>query len=319
MSKTLLTTILALMAFAANSVLARLALETPAIDPASFTFIRLLSGAVMLFILVLIIRPKLPARPQAAKASNKHTQKTSLYEMALNYTFEVKGSWTSGFMLFLYAACFSFAYVNLDTATGALVLFAAVQISMIASSLLAGNRLHISEWIGIMVAFSGFVYLIYPDLNTATASSNLFSLLLMIIAGVAWGIYTLRGRNSAEPLTDTAFNFLRAISFAGALLILTLSNLHISNDGILYAVISGAITSGIGYAIWYIALRGLALTAAAVVQLSVPVVAAFGGLVFVDETITVRLMTAAVFILGGIFITIIGRYLAHKHSASGKL
>ena len=124
MYKTLITTILALMAFAANSVLARLALAESAIDPASFTFIRLLSGAVILFILLLIIRPKLPIRPTAAKTTNKPRPKTSLYEMALNFEFEVKGSWMSGLMLLLYAACFSFAYVNLDTATGALVLFA---------------------------------------------------------------------------------------------------------------------------------------------------------------------------------------------------
>jgi drug/metabolite transporter (DMT)-like permease len=134
----------------------------------------------------------------------------------------------------------------------------------------------------------------------------------MIIAGIAWGVYSVRGRKSAEPLTDTAFNFLRAISFAGVLLLLSLSKLHISFDGVVYAVISGAITSGIGYAIWYAALRDLALTAAAVVQLSVPVIAAVGGIVFVNENITLRLSMAALLILGGIFVTIIGRNIAQK-------
>lgn len=301
MSKTIIATILALFAFAANSVLARLALEPPLIDPAAFTMLRLLSGAIVLFVLVFIIQPKTPETPHHLKKPK------SLYDMSLSADFKVKGSWLSGLMLFLYAACFSFAYIALDTATGALILFASVQITMIIISILSGYKLHIREWAGIILAFIGFVYLIYPNIVVENVSDQLFGYLLMIISGIAWGIYTVRGKNSIEPLTDTAFNFLRAVSFTGLLIIVNLSKLSVTLDGALYAIVSGGITSGIGYAIWYIALKKLALTAASVVQLSVPMIAAFGGLIFVGEAITLRLIAAALLILGGIFVTIVGR------------
>ncbi|PCI86415.1 MAG: EamA family transporter [Hyphomicrobiales bacterium] len=295
--KTLLTTILALLAFAANSVLARLALEVPDIDPGSFTTIRLISGAVMLSILVLILRPKQPPNTQI-----RYPIKT-LYQKAMLFELEARGSWTSAFMLFLYAGCFSFAYVVLDTATGALILFGAVQITMIIMSLFSGKKLHTSEWAGLVLAFIGFIYLIYPNLGSPT----LYGFILMSIAGIGWGVYSVRGRDSLNPLLDTTFNFIRAVPFAGFFSMLNLSNLSLGSDGIYYAIISGALTSGIGYAIWYVALKNLQLTTAAVVQLSVPIIAAIGGVMFVNESLTLRLIISTVIILGGILLVIFGR------------
>ncbi|MBL1419657.1 MAG: DMT family transporter [Alphaproteobacteria bacterium] len=295
--KAILATILALIAFAANSVLARLALEVPDIDPGSFTTIRLISGAVMLFILVLILRPKQPLNTQI-----KYPIKT-LYQKAMLFELEARGSWTSAFMLFLYASCFSFAYVVLDTATGALILFGAVQITMIIMSLFNGKKLHASEWAGLILAFLGFVYLIYPNLGSPT----LYGFVLMAIAGIGWGVYSVRGRDSLNPLLDTTFNFIRAVPFAGFFSILNLSNLSLGSDGIYYAIISGALTSGIGYAIWYVALKNLQLTTAAVVQLSVPIIAAIGGVMFVNESLTLRLVISTIIILGGILLVIFGR------------
>lgn len=302
MLKTFSLTSLALIAFAANSVLARLALDNANIDPASFTFIRLVSGCIMLFILIFAIKPKLP------KTGENKVPAQSLYEIAMLRETQVKGSWFSGLMLFLYAACFSFAYVILDTATGALILFGVVQITMIAISLFNGNKLHISEWAGIFLAFVGFIYLILPDI----ASPSLYGFMLMAVAGIAWGFYTVRGRDSQVPLVDTAFNFLRAASFGGFLLVINLGNVSPSWDGVIYAVISGAITSGIGYAIWYIALKQLQLTTAAVVQLSVPIIAAAGGVIFVAEPIGLRLSIASLLILGGILLVIFGRAVAKE-------
>ena len=302
MSKTIIATILALIAFAANSVLARLALEAPIIDPASFTTVRLISGAVMLFILVFILRPKSPPQTEVRYPIK------SLYQRALLFEVEARGSWTSAFMLFLYASCFSFAYIVLDTATGALILFGVVQITMIVMSLFSGKKLHFSEWAGLILAFVGFIYLIYPNLG----SPSLYGFILMSVAGIGWGVYSVRGRDSLNPLIDTAFNFLRAVSFAGFLMVLNLAHISLSWQGLFYAAISGALTSGIGYAIWYAALKNLQLTTAAVVQLSVPVIAAIGGVLFVNESISLRLIIATIIILGGIVLVIFGRSLLQK-------
>lgn len=207
-------------------------------------------------------------------------------------------------MLFLYAVCFSFAYVSLDTGTGALVLFGSVQITMIIVSIVSGHRLHISEWVGMLVAFGGFVYLVLPGVSTP----SFLSFVLMTVSGMAWGFYTLRGKSSAYPLGDTAYNFARTIPFVIILLLITSQTLQLSWEGIILAVISGAVASGLGYTVWYMALGGLSVTEAAVVQLSVPVIAAIGGIVFVSEAITVRLLFSAVMILGGILIVVLGRY-----------
>jgi len=286
--KTVIFTGLALIAFAANSVLCRLALGEEAIDASSFTVIRLLSGATVLLTIISINR-----------------NKTSL---------PTKGSWSASLMLFLYAITFSFAYITLDTGTGALILFGSVQITMILLSLISGTRLHITEWAGIAVAFTGFVYLILPGV---TAPSTI-GFLLMTIAGIAWGIYTLMGRGSKNPLMDTAYNFLRTIPLVIILVIVAIKTAHYSFEGILFAALSGGIASGIGYTIWYIALGGLSATQAAVVQLLVPVIAALGGVIFVSEIVTLRLIVSATIILGGILMVVLGRYYFVQLRLGGK-
>lgn len=278
LAKTLLLTGIALIAFAANSVLCRLALGEDLIDASGFTVIRLLSGTLVLLTILKI-------RGNKIKMSGN-------------------GKWSASFLLFIYATAFSFAYVSLDTATGALILFGSVQLSMILLSLISGNRLHATEWGGIFLAFIGFIFLILPGVSTPSIKG----LVLMTISGIAWGIYTLKGRNSPSPLLDTANNFLRTVPFILVLALLTFQNIHLSAEGILLAVLSGGIASGIGYAIWYVALAGLSSNLAAVVQLLVPVIAAFGGVMFVSEPITSRLLLSGTMILGGILLVVIGRY-----------
>ena len=276
--KTIVLTSLALIAFAANSVLCRLALGNEAIDAASFTIIRLLSGTTVLLLIVAT------TRNSAADAT--------------------KGSWGASFMLFLYAATFSYAYISLDTGTGALIMFGSVQITMILLSLISGARLHLTEWAGVAMAFTGFVYLILPGVTTPSTTG----FALMTVSGIAWGIYTLKGRGSKNPLLDTAYNFLRTTPLVIILAIIAMNTLNYSTGGIVLALLSGGITSGIGYTIWYIALRGLTSTQAAVLQLSVPLIAALGGVIFVSEVITFRLMISATLVLGGILLVVLGRY-----------
>ncbi|NOX76683.1 MAG: DMT family transporter [Gammaproteobacteria bacterium] len=269
---------MALIAFAANSVLCRLALGGDTIDASSFTIVRLLSGVIVLLAII-------GARRKISEVSTK-------------------GSWAAGFLLFLYAVTFSYAYVSLDTGTGALILFGSVQITMIALSLASGTRLHIAEWVGVITAFTGFVYLVLPGVTAPSA----IGFMLMAVAGVAWGMYTLKGRSSKNPLMDTAYNFLRTMPFILVLAVITMSHSHYSLEGVVLALLSGGITSGVGYTIWYIALGGLSSTQAAVLQLLVPVIAALGGIVFVSETVTFRLTLSTVIILGGILWVILGRY-----------
>lgn len=285
-STTIFLTIFALIAFAANSVLCRLALGQGAIDAAAFTAIRITSGAVLLLTLFWLQNLKTRSESQSSKTH---------------------GSWLSAGMLFLYAAPFSFAYLTLDTGTGALILFGAVQITMILTALLQGNKLHYLEWVGLITAFAGFVYLVLPGVS----APPLEGFLLMSLAGLGWGLYTVRGKGSKNPLADTTFNFARAVPFAILLLVLALKHMHVSTSGILLAVASGAIASGIGYTIWYMALRGLSTSQAAVVQLSVPIIAAFGGVIFVAESITIRLIVASILILGGIGLVVLGK---NKHA-----
>lgn len=269
---------LALTAFAANSVLCRLALGNHVIDASGFTIIRLLSGSAVLLTIISVTR---------------NTTETSS-----------KGSWAASFMLFLYAVTFSYAYISLDTATGALILFGSVQITMILLSLLSGTRLHKTEWIGVVIAFAGFIFLILPGITTP----SLLGFILMTIAGISWGIYTLKGRNSKNPLMDTAYNFIRTTPLVVLLSILSFNNIYLSSEGILLAMLSGGVTSGIGYTIWYIALGGLSSTQAAVLQLSVPVIAALGGVIFVSEAITIRLTISAAMVLGGVLMVVLGKY-----------
>jgi drug/metabolite transporter (DMT)-like permease len=273
---TALTT-LALIAFAGNSVLCRLALADSSIDAASFTTVRLVSGAVALLLILY--------------AGNSGARAPSY------------GSWPSAAMLFLYAVCFSFAYISLDTGVGALILFGMVQATMVAGALWAGDRPAIAEWAGWLLAVIGFVWLVSPGL---TAPSPIGSL-LMAGAGVGWGIYSLRGRREPHALAGTAYNFVRSVPMVIIVSLLFLEDVHLTTAGVVYAALSGAITSGVGYAIWYAALRSISSMQAAMVQLSVPVLAAAGGVLLLSESVSLRLIVSSLLILGGIFLAIFGK------------
>jgi drug/metabolite transporter (DMT)-like permease len=281
--KTLLLTSLALIAFAANSVLCRLALGDGAIDAAGFTIVRMVSAVLVLLILVTVM-----------KNVNRKASSSMLVS---------KGSWMASIMLFVYAVAFSFAYQSLDTGTGALILFGAVQITMLLVSVVTGTRLRLLEWVGIAGAFAGFVYLVLPQVSTP----SLTGFILMTLSGVAWGFYSVLGRNSKNPLMDTHYNFLRSLVFVLVLLAFSFQTLHTTFNGVLYAVLSGGIMSGLGYTVWYMALKRLAATHAAVVQLLVPVIAAIGGVIFVAEDITMRLMMSGIMILGGILLVVLAK------------
>jgi drug/metabolite transporter (DMT)-like permease len=280
--KVFIYTLLALFAFAGNSVLCRLALGDEAIDAASFTAIRLLAGALVLALIL--------------AATKKKERSPS------------KGSWLSASMLFLYALTFSFAYISLDTGIGALILFVSVQVTMIITDLILGNRLHKLEWSGLIIAFLGFVYLVMPTLGTP----SLLGFVLMTLAGVAWGVYTLSGKGSENPLSDTAYNFFRTLPMLTILVIMTFQDATLSQRGIILAVLSGSVASGLGYTIWYMALRGLSTTQAAVVQLLVPVIAATAGVIFAGEVLSSRLIISSITILGGILAVMIGRQYATR-------
>lgn len=267
----------ALVAFAFNSILCRLALGADLIDAAGFTSIRLISGAAALLVISLFFGSKNEAVKQ--------------------------GNWLSAFFLFAYAICFSFAYTRLTTATGALILFGSVQATMIISALIKGERPRVLEWLGLFAALAGLVYLVLPGL----AAPPLLSSLLMAFAGIAWGFYTLRGKGSANPLAETTGNFIRSVPMVVLFSLPFLSEFHSSNQGILFAVLSGAVASGIGYAVWYAALKFHTATRAAILQLSVPVLAAIGGVVLLSESITIRLFIAGVLILGGIGFAILAK------------
>ncbi len=266
-------TSLAMIAFAGNSLLCRAAFKHTNIDAASFTTIRLISGAVMLWLVARIRRGTLIGG----------------------------GNWLSAFALFAYAAGFSFAYVSLPAATGALLLFSAVQATMIGYGVWAGERFLKLQFVGLLLAFGGLVGLLLPGLS----APPLYGSVLMLGAGVAWGVYSLRGKGAGDPTQVTAGNFLRTVPIAAALSVLMLSSTSLDNAGFWYAVSSGALASGIGYAIWYTALPALKSTHAATVQLSVPVIAALGGIVFLGEPMTLRLVLASVAILGGIALVIL--------------
>jgi drug/metabolite transporter (DMT)-like permease len=280
-AQTLIYTLLALTAFAANSVICRLALKEHSIDPGLFTAIRLISGALVLILLV------------------SYTQKTPAKRS--------KGSWLSGFILFVYAAAFSFAYISLDTGTGALILFGMVQITMISSSLIRGYKLSVWEGLGIFLALAGFAYLMIPGAK----SPSLWGFVLMSLSGIGWGTYSLRGKGSINSLQDNAYNFLRSVPFLVILLYFIIVDSTYSGKGILLALLSGVVTSGLGYTIWYMALRGLNGIQASVVQLFVPVLATLGGIILLGETISFKFVLAALLILGGILLLMLKR-VDHK-------
>ncbi|MBI3884792.1 MAG: DMT family transporter [Opitutae bacterium] len=307
--KTALFSVLALVAFAANSVLCRLALGRHLIDAASFTSVRLLAGAAML----LLLRRVLAVSSASDSSSWRRRGALAAFRPALRAEggaapvpeerAPYAGNWPAAAMLFAYAAAFSFAYVTLPTATGALLLFGAVQLTMLLHTLVKGHRLHALEWTGLVLAFTGFLYLVLPGITAPSFAG----FALMTIAGAAWGFYTLLGRSSQNPLADTAGNFLRTLPMLGLLFPFAWLGGHASAAGILWAVLSGAVTSGLGYTVWYFALRNLTATRAAAMQLAVPVLAAFGGVAFLGESITLRMTLAAALVLGGIALVIRAR------------
>ncbi len=274
----------ALIAFAANSVLNRLALGGNAIDAGSYIGIRLASGALTLVFLNGI-----------DKRDFKFVKRASSDFFGNNLL--------PAFYLFAYGVAFSFAYRSLSSGTGAFILFGTVQTTMLSMALLKGERPYISEWLGLIIAILGLVYLVFPGLS----APDPLGAFLLIIAGVAWGFYTLKGRGVKDPLESTALNFIVSVPMVLAVNVFTFSNAHFSTEGVVYAFISGAITSGVGYAIWYAALKGLTTTQAAFLQLFVPIIAALGGILFLSENITSRLIGAGLLIIGGVVCALIGK------------
>lgn len=277
--RTLLLTALAMLAFAGNSLLCRLALRETAIDAASFTSLRLLAGALTLWLLL---------RLRTAHNLNA-------------------GSWPAAAALFVYAAAFSFAYLYLDAGAGALILFGAVQLSMLAWGLYRGERLGLKGYSGLLLAFAGLLVLLLPGASRPPTGAAL----LMLLAGAAWGIYSLLGRGVTDPLAATTCNFLRAVPLALLLSALFIGQASWDTPGLIYALLSGALTSGIGYAIWYSALRGLQSFQAACVQLSVPIIAALAGSLLLDEALSGRLLLSAAAVLGGIALVLSAK---HQHA-----
>ena len=272
MSRVFVLTLLAMIAFAGNSLLCRAALKGTQIDAATFTTVRIVSGAFTLWLIVRL-RAGLPAG---------------------------QGNWRSAAWLFAYAAAFSFAYVTLTAATGALLLFGAVQATMIVAGFARGERFTPVQWAGFALALGGLGALLLPG----AAAPPVVGAVLMLLAGVAWGFYSLRGRGSGDPTRVTAGNFVRAVPFAAAVSVVMLAQASVDVAGVVLAVASGAIASGVGYAIWYSALPSLKATHAATVQLSVPVIAAAGGVAFLGEEVTLRLVACSIAILGGIALVV---------------
>lgn len=268
-------TLLAMIAFASNSLLCRTALKHTSIDAATFTLVRIFSGAAVLWVIIKM-------RKVASKDS---------------------GNWWSALALFVYAAAFSFAYNTLSAGTGALLLFGAVQATMILWGFRKGERLHAIQIAGLVVAVAGLVLLVLPGLS----APPLIGSILMLGAGIAWGVYSLRGKAVGDAIAATAGNFLCAVPFAALVSIVMIRQARFDSLGVVYAFISGAITSGLGYVIWYAALPDLKAASAATVQLSVPVIAATGGILLLAEPITLRYAIASLAVLGGIFLVIIER------------
>lgn len=273
-------TLAAMLAFAGNSIICRLALVDGSIDPGSFTYIRLASGAITLLLILKLRSGDVSVREH--------------------------GSWISAALLFLYAICFSYAYVDLSTGTGALILFGCVQATMIVMALRSGDRPHRTEWLGWFLTACGFVWLLLPGVSAPSVQGSL----LMAVAGVGWGIYSVRGKRESDPLASTASNFARTllpVTIAAIVAAVSQPTSHTSSDGVALAVLSGGLTSGIGYVIWYAALRYLKSMQAALVQLSVPAIAALGGVLLVAEAPSLRLALSGLLVLGGISVALAGK------------
>ena len=313
----MILTLFAMIAFASNSLLCRAALKQTNIDAATFTFVRIFSGALALWLVMkmriwlIVDRTATPladcseTRVRFPSSQSSPKGKGDLFSLREKVRIRVlgwkdAGNWISAVALFAYAAGFSFAYTSLLAGTGALLLFGAVQATMILWGLYKGERLNAIQIVGFIVAVTGLVVLVFPGLS----APPLIGSILMLGAGVAWGIYSLRGKGERNPASVTTENFVRAVPFAAALGIIFAPWANYNLAGINYAVISGAVTSGLGYIIWYSALPGLRAASAATVQLSVPVLAATGGVLLLGEPLTLRYMLASVAVLGGIALVV---------------
>jgi drug/metabolite transporter (DMT)-like permease len=310
-----------MIAFASNSLLCRAALTQTNIDAATFTFVRIFSGAVALWLIMKARSWLMVDRTATALADGSETRVRfpspqsspkgrggpfSLKEKGRMRVLDRKaaGNWISALSLFVYAAGFSFAYTSLSAGTGALLLFGAVQATMILWGLYKGERLSTIQIVGFLAAVTGLIVLVFPGLSAPPIIGSI----LMLGAGVAWGIYSLRGKGEKNPVSATTGNFVRAVPFAAALSIIFFVRAHLDPLGVSYAMISGAITSGLGYVIWYSALPGLKAVSAATVQLSVPVLAATGGILLLGEPITLRYVLASVAVLGGIALAVVATH-----------
>lgn len=258
----------AMLAFAANSLLCRLALKTTSIDAASFSTVRILSGALLLWLLMQARRAKLAQH----------------------------GSWRGAAALFVYVATFSYAYISLSAGTGALILFGAVQVTMIVAGYIAGERMSKIQLAGLSLAVAGLVILVLPGVQAPSLAGSA----LMLMSGIAWGMYSLLGRGVPDAILATTGNFIRALPLAIVLVLLASPWARFDGAGVIYAVLSGALASGVGYVIWYRVLREISVITASIVQLSAPVIAAVGGILFLNEVLSLSLLFAAVLILGGI-------------------
>ena len=275
-NRSVLHTAIALCAFAGNSLLTRLALDRTTIDAVTFSSVRLAAGAGML-VLVTAVRRR--------------------------GAFRISGSWLSAAMLFLYTVPFSYAYVSLTAGTGALILVGSVQVTMMLAALFKGERPHALQWLGLSLALAGLVYLVLPGLSAPSPVGSIS----MVLAGIAWGFYSLLGRGVASPLEQTAGNFVRALLLLAIVGVVVRPAVHTGPSGIALGLACGALTSGLGYVFWYAAVRGLTATRAAVVQLPAPILAGAGGVLFLGEAISRRLLLSTIVVLGGIALALIGR------------
>ncbi|MBA4797140.1 MAG: EamA family transporter [Rhizobiales bacterium] len=279
MQSTIVLTAVAMLAFAANSLLAREALGTLSIEAAGYTAVRIMSGALVLYGLM--------RRQGVSQGSGS----------------SLPGDWPAAAALFVYAIAFSAAYLSLGAATGALILFSSVQASMVTFGLVKGDRPSLQEVVGFAIAFAAFVYLILPGVGRPDP----VGCGLMIASGIAWAVYTLRGRGSQDPIGQTAGNFVRASVFCLPLAVFAVIYETTSTSGVLLALGSGIVASGLGYTIWYTALRGLTTFRAALIQLSVPVIAALGAIVLLNERLTLHFVIAASCVIGGIALAILAK------------
>ncbi len=305
--RTILFTAFALIAFASNSVLNRLALGGNTIDAGSYIGIRLLSGALTLWLI------------NGISKRNFSLIRTAFVGASLS-------RFLPAFYLFAYGVAFSFAYLSLSSGMGAFILFGTVQTTMLSMAILRGERPHISEWLGLIVAIGGLIFLVLPGLS----APDPLGALLMILAGVSWAFYTLKGRGIKDPLETTALNFILSVPMVLTVnaLIFLHSYFYKSEgifvtasgawqEGVAYAFVSGALTSGVGYAIWYAALKGLKTTQAALLQLLVPIIAAVGGIIFLSESITSRLIVAGLLIITGIVLALLGKRFWKFYAKNG--